>query len=420
MFIQFGIVNLKYLFIFLTPILWKIDNFLGDKYYDNKFYDVFIDFLSLTLCGTIHLLIIFLSKSEVKRISSKKIENKDGNINSLKAQLIETINLEKEEQLRREKKKKILYILFLTSLEMSAALIHAFFKKNRILQFNFSLLVILELINLIIFSLIFLNYTLYRHQYISFILFLICHFIFFMQSVENLDITILEFIKSFLYYYSYEKLYCLYDIFGKKYLNKFMDTIYLLLFKIGITGLIPLLLYDGILYAIGVDDSYHGIFRTLIDNFKIVDILRDLFFAMIMHIGLWLTINHFSPCHYIIMDIFENFLEILYIEIKNKEEENNFSTKQLNTFYILYPILIFDTLVFNEILILKFCGLHENTKIYIMEREKLEIKRRQSNSITDSDEDSSDDDSEYKIKKKKKEGKIVYIDDKQLLILDKK
>lgn len=404
MFIQFGIVNLKYLFILLTPILWKVDNFLGDYFYDNKFYQVFIDFLSLTLCGIIHLLIMFLSKSDVKRNSVKKEENTEGNINSLKAQLIETINLEKKEKLRRIKIKKMLYILFLASLEMSAMLIQIFLKKNKRRQFNFSLLVILELLDLIIFSLLFLKYTLYKHQFVSFVIFLICHLIFFIQSMEKLDVKTIEFMKSFLYYYSYENLYCLYDIFGKKYLNNFMDSIYLLLFKIGITGLVPLLFYDGIFYFCGVDDNYHGIFRSLIDNFKIWHILRDLFFSMILHIGMWLTFNYFSPLHYIIMDIFENFLEILYIEIMDKEAENKFSKKQINTFYVLYPILIFDTLVFNEILILNFWGLNENTKLYIMEREKLDIIHRTNNSITEPDEESEiDDENESKNKNNRNE-----------------
>ena len=38
------------------------------------------------------------------------------------------------------------------------------------------------------------------------------------------------------------------------------------------------------------------------------------------------------------------------------------------TFYILYPILIFDVLVFNEIIILNFLGLNKYTKKYIMKR----------------------------------------------------
>ena len=316
---------------------------------------------------------------------------------------------------------KILYILLLTILEMTAIIIRTFLKKYKIRHFHFSLLVILELSNLIIFSLIFLNFTLYKHQFVSFILFLICHFIFLIQSMEYLKITTLEFIKAFLYYYSYEKLYCLYDIIGKKYLNNFMDSVYLLLFKIGITGLIPLLFYDGIFYLCGIDDSYHGIFRTLIDNFKILYILRDLFFSMIYSIGMWLIINYFSPCHYIIMDIFENFLEILYIEIKDKKKEDKFNKEQLNTFYILYPILIFDTLVFNEVFILKFWGLHENTKKYIMERGKKEVNNHHSaHGFTEPYEESEEDDeSENKIKKNK-DGKIIYIDDKELVVFNEK
>ena len=43
MFIEFWIINPKHLFIFLTPIIWKIDIFLGDSGYNDKFYHVFIN-----------------------------------------------------------------------------------------------------------------------------------------------------------------------------------------------------------------------------------------------------------------------------------------------------------------------------------------------------------------------------------------
>ena len=226
MFIQFGIVNLKYLYIFVTPIIFKLDRFLGDHYYDNKFYNVFIEFLSLTLCGTIHLLIIFLPKSDTKRKSLDKSDDDFEDTNYFEAHLIEPNELIKKEVLRRKRKKQFLYILFLTSLEMSAVLIQVFFKKYIIVQFNFSLLVILELIDLIIFSLIFLNYKLYRHQYISLIIFLICNSIFFIQSMEKLDIGTFDFIKSFLYY-CFMKHYIVYMIFLVKSILIILRILYI-------------------------------------------------------------------------------------------------------------------------------------------------------------------------------------------------
>ena len=120
------------------------------------------------------------------------------------------------------------------------------------------------------------------------------------------------------------------------------------------------------------------------------------------------------------MDIFENFLEIIYIEIEDKEKENKFSKKQLNTFYILYPILILDTLIFNEIFILKFCGFYENTKKYIMERGNSEFNNHHSkHSIADTYEESEEDDENENNINKNKDGKIIYLDDKELVVYNK-
>ena len=196
MFIEFGIkiLNYKNLIIFLFPFLlvskkrWqkKIKN-------NNKFYIIFINFISYILCGIIHLLSKYLSKS--KNIDSKINELKDfknkplENSNSLRAQLIETMKSNKIEKLKKEKNQTIINILFiflLSSLELIASFIQSIFEDNKNRQLNHSLLVLLELIFLIIFSMLFLNYSLYRHQFLSFGIFFICHIIFLIQSINNL------------------------------------------------------------------------------------------------------------------------------------------------------------------------------------------------------------------------------------------
>ena len=42
------------------------------------------------------------------------------------------------------------------------------------------------------------------------------------------------------------------------------------------------------------------------------------------------------------------------------------------TFYILYPIVIFFVLIFNEIIILNFCELNKNTKYQLNIRQKVD------------------------------------------------
>ena len=94
---------------------------------------------------------------------------------------------------------------------------------------------------------------------------------------------------------------------------------------------------------------------------------------MIADIGIWLTINYFSPCHYIILEITKNILNLSINLIKNRHKEL-FSKEELLVFYLLYPLIIFDVLIFNEILILNVCGLSDNTRINILKRERLDFK----------------------------------------------
>ena len=91
------------------------------------------------------------------------------------------------------------------------------------------------------------------------------------------------------------------------------------------------------------------------------------FFSWLFEIGLWLSMYYFSPCYYFIFETISDFLEIFF-------GYKNFEVGQLISFFILYPILIFGLLVFNEVIILNFCGLDYNAKLKIMEREENDIK----------------------------------------------
>ena len=381
MIIQFGIVNKKYLLILLCPAFLAATRILynqNEEINNNSFLLIFINLLSLTFCGFIHLINKVFSKSKrhkkkhslLKKVelNNKEIENNFKDI-SLKEQIIKKNEIKKRKELKLQKKNSMFYILLLSFIQMFASFIQKIFKKDTNLFLSHSILVLLELIFLIIFSMIFLNYSLYLHQLVSFGILFFCHIIFFIQSIKNLkNLTVISIFKSFLYFYSYEQLYCLYNVIGKKYLNLYMDGIYLFLFKIGIIWLIPLLLYDIIAYLSGLDNKYHGIIFGILNNFDILDFIIKLFNSLVLHIGLWLTINYFSPCHFIILYILDNFLEIIILLIKKKDII--FSREQIITICILYPILILDVLVFNEVIILNFWGLNTNTKYYIMKREK--------------------------------------------------
>ena len=137
----------------------------------------------------------------------------------------------------------------------------------------------------------------------------------------------------------------------------------------GIIGLIPICIYGFIVIFINIDEKY-----TIFQHFSKISFgiyILDLFFSCLFEIGIWLTIYYFTPCHYIIFEAIADFLEIILNKF-DKENKSEYTTGQHITFFILYPIIIFIVFVFNEIIILNFCNLNYNTKVKIMEREKID------------------------------------------------
>ena len=76
----------------------------------------------------------------------------------------------------------------------------------------------------------------------------------------------------------------------------------------------------------------------------------------------------FSPCHFIIS---ESISQILSTIINNSLE--GYSTAAAIVIYILFVIIIFASLIYNEIIILKFWKLNINTKKHITKRSNSEL-----------------------------------------------
>jgi hypothetical protein len=256
----------------------------------------------------------------------------------------------------------------------------------------------MQILFLTVFSIIFLSLSLYLHQYFSIILIILCTSIFLIESIiYSKEIHFINILISFLYSFSYEMLYCLSDVLGKKYLNLYLDGVYLFLFKIGITCLIPLLIYDIIAYFFEFG-NYHGIIKTFISGIPFWLLLFNIMFCIIFELFIWLIIYYFSPCHFIILEALEDFLDIIFsFFVKDDDININFNKEKNISFCILYPVLIFAVLVFNEIIILNFCKLNYNTKLYISNREKIDqILGEIVQNYEDDDED-EDEDKEKKL-----------------------
>jgi len=392
-------INSKLLILAIFPIFDPIrkivDEKREDKYNDNNFFKLFRFYLSYILSIIFIIIIKFRTKDEkmnklfnkLKNIKFKnkkeeKVDENNDNIN--KSDGTNWINPQEKvkRDLKKEKiTKKIIFIGLLIAILLILNIFNIIFRDkysddgwNFVLHIGKqSFGVFFEIIYFIILMMYTMKYKIYRHHFVSLIIILL-----------NLIFLIISFIICFpdctiqtiIYYFFYSFLFCLYCILGKKYLNLFSNSPYNIMLYIGISSTIILFIYDIIIFSVfnNNDDNNnkYGIifgFKNMKNKFSIIIFIFDVVFCFFSNIGIWMTIYFYSPFHYIISESISEYLFILYDYILFKRD---YKFSDIILYTIIYIINFIFFLIFNEIIILKFCGLNFNIKENIEEREKID------------------------------------------------
>ena len=170
---------------------------------------------------------------------------------------------------------------------------------------------------------------------------------------------------------------------------------YVSLYSIGFfTGVIYLLLF--IISAI-IDSNciHHFKYQEYFDNFDYIQLLIVLG-LMATQLGLYTTLffvdKNDSPCHIFIVFVFGQFANYF-----NYDDE--FDTKTIIVIVFLILMLFF-SLVFNEIIELKFCGLSFNTKKNIILRAETEVEKSITADIESNNENNDGDDNAIELSNK--------------------
>lgn len=378
MIIEFGHLEAKLLIPILFPIFLKLRRLNRESNNIKSYaFQGFNDLLSFTIFGLFYLILKCRTKSEKGEIEENQnaTEKNSNNIREALNIQAEMQNILKKKEIRK-KREQFLFIFVIALLQLTIIMIKIVWIVNmkRILKLNMSPM--FQVILLIIFSVYFLGLKMHSHQIFSVVIVSISLIIFFIESViyYGEEISVKKLIVDIINYFCCQIFYCLIDVLGKKYLNKYIESLYLFLFKIGIIGLIPMTIYGIIVHYTNFGDYNWQIFEFFLKTDMYYVYLIDLFFSVLYKIGAWLTIYYFSPCHYIIFNTISDFFEVILSEFEKKEnDKEKYHINQKITFFILYPILIFIALVFNEIIILNCCGLNYNTKDEIAKRGNKDI-----------------------------------------------
>ena len=229
--------------------------------------------------------------------------------------------------------------------------------------------IFISIISKFVLSSFILRLPIYKHHYLS----LAINLIFFIGLIIY-EITIIKEAKTYLYmlkkvciviFYSFDNVYT-------KVLLSF-DSIspYTYLLYRGIFRNIFSLLYSFVFIFVNIPDE-NGIksciflrYWKVFENKK--NILFYIFSFFVMHLynlNIYLIIDKFSPIHYAVWNIIENFDSTIILMIYRELELKEFFIK-----FSLYLVLIFASLIYNEFIVLNFCGFQKNTNLFLQKKE---------------------------------------------------
>ena len=227
----------------------------------------------------------------------------------------------------------------------------------------------------VLFSRIILGIKISNHQLFSIIIIIVCMPIIFACYIiyeKEINKEVFTLFLHSLYFILITALFSLYNTLEKKYFNQFMDSIYHLMFIVGSICATILIIYELITVSMfGIKKTnYNGIIYQTIDYIKEYSFLYILYFiidvitAFIWLLGIQLVIYFLSPCHIIIS---ESLSQILTTIFKNSIKDYSLAATIL--IYIVYIIIIFSSLIYNEVIIINIDYLSKDTKKKIILRE---------------------------------------------------
>ena len=388
MFIEFTF-NPKLLFIIIFPIFKESEKFISKLFItkgkDHNLFKIFRLFLSNELSFIFLLIFKCMNKSHEKVIVRNEHEINDDHEKSFEQEKLDEksaivlVDIEIKTVKLKNKIKSIIF-LFLLSIEFVGAYLFNYYVRQPILRLcRNSIGIIFEVIIFYLLSYFILKERYHKHHYLS--IAIICLSLIALFIIYSIQLNDDSIYNAFWYYLVYYSLYGFFDVVLKKYFLVYFYSIYFVLLILGASACIPMLIYD--IIAFFINKKISGILIGFADNVNNVKnfflFIVDLIFLFTSNLGIFWTVYYYTPFHLIICEFFSELIGyyIQYIQFKQGEiiDGSDFLFKEINIiiFSIIFFINLICSLIFNEIIILKFCTLEYDTKKYINERAQLDV-----------------------------------------------
>ena len=282
----------------------------------------------------------------------------------------------------------ILVALFDFGSHISSLLFYIVYGRNErsISENNLSSLLIFNTIIIYVLSRFVLKTYFYKHHYFSFLINVIC--ILTLGTIDIINIINTDDkdkgSTGMVIFYIIKKIlsivfYAVEDVIGKKLLMEEFISIYTLLLYRAIFGTIFMIIFSIPFIFVKVTDTSNPnnpvteiIFNRILKLFEDLNAYRIILFTitnLFYNIFIWLIIDKFSPSHYSISIILESFGTLIRLWI-TEPEKTDLPVLRMFIFFIL----IFASFIHTELIVINYCDLQKNTKLFLDEIEKSEFK----------------------------------------------
>ena len=272
---------------------------------------------------------------------------------------------------------------------------------------NLSSLLIFNTVIIYLLSRLILKTYFYKHHYFSFIINVVCILILGTIDIINIIKSKDKGTTGMVLFYIAKKIlsivfYSIEDVIGKKLLLDSLASVYGLLLYRGLINVVLNCLFSIPFMFIEVTDTSKIIEGTnqrieetgiifkrilnLFDNLNFFKINLFVITNLFYNIFIWLIIDKFSPSHYSISLILESFGTLIRLWII---EPDTVDLPVLRMF--IFFILIFGSFIHTEMIVINYCDLQKNTKLFLDEIEQKDIDsiknfRLDRRSLTDLDQ----------------------------------
>ena len=282
----------------------------------------------------------------------------------------------------------ILVALFDFGSHISSLLFYIVYGRNErsISENNLSSLLIFNTVIIYVLSRFVLKTYFYKHHYFSFLINVIC--ILTLGTIDIINIINTDDkdkgSTGMVIFYIIKKIlsivfYAVEDVIGKKLLMEEFISIYTLLLYRAIFGTIFIINFSIPFIFVKVTDTSNPdnpvteiIFNRILKLFEDLNAYRIILFTitnLFYNIFIWLIIDKFSPSHYSISIILESFGTLIRLWI-TEPEKTDLPVLRMFIFFIL----IFASFIHTELIVINYCDLQKNTKLFLDEIEKSEFK----------------------------------------------